>query len=56
MDLHASLHHQNIASTKIPKIFIKVIRGLQALELLNFQSSGFLKALQYTDSPNHLQI
>ena len=37
----------------IPKIFI---RGLPALEVLNFQNSGFLKALQYTESPNHLQI
>ena len=40
----------------IPKIFIKVIRGLQALEVLTFQSPGFLKVLQYTESPNHLQI
>ena len=39
-----------------PKIFIKVIRGLLDLEVLNFQSSGFLKALQYTESPDHLQI
>ena len=41
---------------KIPKTFIKVIRGLPVLEALNFQSSGFLKALQYTENPNHLQI
>ena len=43
---------RNIANTKN----IKVIRGLTALEVLNFQSLGFLKALQYTESPNHLQI
>ena len=40
----------------MPKIVIKVIRGLQALEVLNFQSSGFMKALQYNESPNYLQI
>ena len=40
----------------IPKIYIKVISGLPALEVLNFQSSGFLKALQYIESPNYLQI
>ena len=40
----------------IPKIFVKVIRGLPALEVLNFQSSGFLKALKYAESPNYLQI
>ena len=39
-----------------PKIFIKVIRGLPSLEGLNFQSSCFLKALKYTESPDHLQI
>ena len=54
MDRHASLHHQEYCQP--PKVFIKVIRGLPALEVLNFQSSGFLKALQYTESPNHLQI
>ena len=37
-------------------MFIKVVKGLPALEELNFQSSGFLKALQYAESPNHLQI
>ena len=40
----------------IPKIFITVIRELQALEVLNFPSSGFLKVLQYTESPSYLQI
>ena len=40
----------------IPKIFIKVIRGLPAFEVFNFQSSDFLKALKYTESPNYLQI
>ena len=40
----------------ILKIFVKVIRGLPALEVLNFQSSGFLKALKYAESPNYLQI
>ena len=39
----------------IPKTFTKVIRGLQALEVLNFQSLGFLKALQY-ESPSHFQV
>ena len=35
------------------KIFINVIRRLPAFEVLNFQSSGFLKALlQFTESPN----
>ena len=34
---------------------MKVIRGLPALEVLSFQSWGFLKALQYTGRPNHLQ-
>ena len=38
----------------IQKIFIKAIKRLQPLEVLNFQSSGFLKALQYTESPNYL--
>ena len=41
---------------KIPKIFIKVVRGVQALEVINFQSSRFQKAQQYSESPNHLQI
>ena len=41
---------------EILKKFIKVIMGLQALEVLNFQSSGFLKTLQYTESPSHLKI
>ena len=54
MALYASLHHQEYCQYQ--KIFIKVIRGLSALEVLNFQSSGFLKSLQYTQSPNHLQI
>ena len=40
----------------IPKLFIKAIRGLQALKVLNFQSSGFLNELQYTERQNHLQI
>ena len=40
----------------IPKIFIEVIRGLPALEVLNFQSSSFLKALKCTESRNCLQI
>ena len=39
----------------IPKIFIKVIRGLPALEVLNFQSWSFLNALKYTESWNYLQ-
>ena len=38
---------------EIPKKFIKVIMGLQALQVLNFQSQDFLKALQYTESTNH---
>ena len=41
---------RNIGNTKN----IKVIKGLAALKVLNFQSSGFLKALRYTESPNHL--
>ena len=40
----------------ISEIFIKVIRGLPAVEVLNFQSSGFLTALQYTESASHLQV
>ena len=40
----------------IPKMFTKVIRGLPALEVLNFQSSSVLKALKYTESRNYLQI
>ena len=40
----------------IPKIFIKVIRGLPALEVLKFQKMDFLMALKYTESPNYLQI
>ena len=40
----------------IPKILIKVTRELPALEVFNFQSSGFLKQLQYTESPDDLQI
>ena len=43
---------RNIANIKN----IKVIRGLPAVEVLNFQSSGFLTALQYTESPSHLQV
>ena len=39
----------------VPKIFIKVIRGLPALEVLNFQSSSFLKALKCTECRNYLQ-
>ena len=54
MDLHASLHASLILP--IPNIFIKVIRGLQALEILDFQRAGFLKVLQYTESPIHLKI
>ena len=46
---------KNIANTK-NIYYIKVIRGLPALEVFNVQSSGFLKALQYTESPNYLQI
>ena len=52
MDLMHLYVIRNIANTKN----IKVIRGLPALEVLHFQSSGFLKALQYIESPNHLQI
>ena len=40
----------------IPKIFIKVVRGLPALEVLNFRIPDFLKALQYAENPSHLQI
>ena len=35
-----------------PKIFIKIIKGLPALGVLNFQSPGLLKAVQYTESPS----
>ena len=38
---------------QIPKTFIKVIRGLRALQVLSFQSQDFLKALQYTEDTNH---
>ena len=41
---------RNIANTKN----VKVIKVLPALEVFNFQNSGFPKALQYTGSPNHL--
>ena len=34
---------------------MKVIRGLTALEVLSFQSWSFLKVLQYTGRPNHVQ-
>ena len=40
----------------IQKKFIKAIRRLQPLQVLNFQSSVFLKTLQYTESPNYLQM
>ena len=40
----------------ISKIFINVIRRLPGLKVLNFQSSGFLKALQHAESPNYFQI
>ena len=33
---------------------VKVIRGLQALEVLNFQSPGILKGLQYIESPSQV--
>ena len=39
---------RNIANTKN----IKVIRGPSPLAVLNFQSSGFLKALQHIESQN----
>ena len=50
--LHLSII-RNVANTKM---FTKVIRGLPALEVLNFQSSSFLKALKYTESRNYLRI
>ena len=40
----------------IPETFIKVMWGVPAVKVLNFQSSVFLKALKYTESPNYPQI
>ena len=54
MDLHTSLHTSLILPR--PNIFIKVIRGLQALEIFDFQRAGILKVLQYTENPIHLKI
>ena len=50
------MHFTSSGILPISKIFIKVIRGLPALEVLSFQNSGFLKTLQYTGSSNHLPI
>ena len=51
-DPHALYIIRNIANTKN----IKVVRGLPALEVLNFRIPDFLNALQYTENPSHLQI
>ena len=44
MNHHASLHHKEYCQYQ------------KYLGVLNFQSPGFAKALQYTERPNHLQI
>ena len=53
MDLHGSLYHQE--HCQYQKYLLK-IRGLPVLKGFNFRISGFLKGLQYTESPNHFQI
>ena len=48
--------YTSLGMLPIPKILIKVIWGLPALEVLDFQSSDFLKTLKYNESSSHLQI
>ena len=40
----------------IPKILTKLIRRLISSWSTQFSNSGFVKSLQHTESPNHLQI
>ena len=54
MDLHASLHHREYCQYQ--EYLLKLSGDYQLSKCSIFKSSDFLKALQYTGSPNHLQI